>query len=110
MRTHLSFKITIPELAELCGVHPTTLKRDLKRAKLDRDCLPSVVRWLYPRLLIAGDEGKDPRKAWKRIQERRKEAKERRAAHAARTINVIKDADARRTVSDAFAQAFPSYD
>lgn len=49
MNTPFTYKLSTDDIAHLLGKSKNTIKRDLKAARLDRACLPSMVHWLYLR-------------------------------------------------------------
>jgi len=72
---HTTLKITTQDIARLTGLPIKRIKRELKEYKVDRDNLPDLIRFIYPRMLLSKT---DPRKVWRTIQQEREQAKKAR--------------------------------
>jgi len=73
---HLYF--TVKELAYIIDQHPRTIHRHMKLEKVNRTDPLSVIRFIYPRLMIAFAQGIPVQKLWKDVLQARKEAAEKR--------------------------------
>lgn len=107
------YRISTEDIAQLLGRSETSVKRDLKRARINRRCFPSLVRWLFIQLELAHERDIDAKSRWKDVIERQKQERSTRSK-AAKEADIGARLRASKAdngpIADAFAQAFPSYD
>ena len=81
-KLHLYF--TVSEIARLTGVSTKTVFKELKEWKTNRRDPLDVLRFLYPRIMIAQQSGLHIQKTWRGILEARAASAVRRKAAAER--------------------------
>lgn len=107
------------DIAQLLGVSEDTVRRQLKAAKVNHREFPELVRWLYPRLMLAWEQGIDYRKTWKAVLQRQQDEKKQPSEKQLRVLALERNrrnaglVRPQPTVLPPFEdrpQEFPSYD
>ncbi len=63
----MTYKFNLTDLAKLCGCSRATIQRRMREQKVKLHCLPSMIRFLYPTMVIQSDKGIDSRRIWREI-------------------------------------------